>query len=265
MKNLRRKIAGSIVSIGALVALIALSITSYGWFTNNKKLEAEGLSIQVINREESEFVFDFSMYKHNPDDYENPYSGEEIEKIGGLYQFKMNSYDSIFDNLNTCGVVVKANVTQFDNKIFDGTESFSITFVRDESKDGSDPTKFSAFSSSLISIEATTTKPAGLSDSETDANKIYGDVTHMYLENAFESKTFAKLSTHTKENVKFEFGPDASRAGKTSFVIYLYITYDLNLVTQYQFEHYTEFDPLAETITVPSDIKEIRAEVMPKI
>lgn len=259
--NIKGKIGITLGSIAALSTMIVLCLTSYGWFTNNARLNASGMSVDVDYNTKEELLFNFDLYKHDIDDYQHPTSGYMIEKEeDGTYKAKMNSYDSIFDNLAQCGIVMRARITRLKDAQFTGTESFTVTFARDASQDG-DGNIFSARTSSVVEIEATENKPAGLADDETDDSKVYSEVSNMFLNNSYTVKTFADISTHTKTNVSFTFGPDASRAGKTSFVMYFYITYNMPLVTLYQNEHYTEINPLAETIQVESDIDKFMVHI----
>lgn len=259
--KIKGKIGITLGSIAALTTMIILCVSSYGWFSFNTRVGTTGNSITADNNTKEELVFNFDLYKHDIDDYQHPFSGYMIDKDeDGTYKLKMNSYDSIFDNLAQCGIVMRARITRLKDAAFTGNESFTVTFVRDASQDG-DGSIFSARTSSVVEIESTLNKPTGLADDESDDNKVYGEVSQMFLNNSYSIKTFADISTHTKQNVSFTFGPDASRAGKNSFVMYFYITYNMPLVTLYQNEHYTEIDPLADTIEVDSDIDKFMVHV----
>ena len=259
--KIRAKIGITVSSIAAVTTMIVLCLTSYGWFTHNSHLSTTGQSITADSKTKEELVFNFDLYKHDINDYQHPYSGYMIEKDeDGTYKAKMNSYDSIFDNLAQCGIVMRARINRLEDAAFTGNESFTVKFERNASLDG-DGSIFSPYTSSVVQIESTLNKPTGLADDESDEDKVYGEVTQMFLNNNYETKTFANISNHTKKDVEFTFGPDSSRAGKTSFIIYFYITYNMPLVTLYQSEHYTEIDPLADTIEVDSDIDKFTIHV----
>lgn len=259
-KSSKRKIISAIGGLVVCSTMIVFALSSYAWFSENKDVGASGIEIMVDTRYEEELIFNFDLFKHDITDYDDLESGYLVEKDieSGNYNLKMNSYDSIFDNLAQCGVVVKAYITRIGMKPFTGDETFDVEFARDREKDGNG-TIFSSYSSSLIEIHSMSTKPNDLADDCENADEIYRKATRMFLnDNSHEVKQFADIATHKKEDIKFIIEPDASRKDKTMFVRYFYITYNMELVSLYQSEHYTEIDPVAETIEVSSDISQFR-------
>lgn len=236
-----------------LVLIFSLTITSsIAWLTSNRKTDSNelGMGLEV---DDTSAVYKAYMYNHETESGTDKLPGSETGEELNISNLSLNQYDTIFSVKNKyTPAFAQIHITSKESMPRSGT--VHLTISRTSAETTSDA--LSLVASNIIRFTAFIDS-SGNDAQITDANELYNYINtddrfaeaDIYTGNVRDSKTFVTLSGNvgnrtytTAETVTLSVDYSATdwhidSYGKDALNVYLYITYDKELVTCYREEN----------------------------
>lgn len=259
LKSLKAKLVSTCVTIGFIATLIGLSVSSYAWFSANKRPTATGMEMKV--EVDTNLVdINFKLYKY---DFDKKEGVEYIEGREG-FNLQLNDFDNFIRerNVNNNNIIrfnvslpnasssegkrkIKVSATSLESVIgnnFDGgfTDGVARTYIDEEgykyhnaSKDKdyicnsiSNIIYFKGFAYSYVLDGETYKVDNNITIDESTPATIYRDATNEFVKRAEE---FSFINGSIKDN-QLEFNLEEVNAKASSVVFYVEYNYKVDLI-----------------------------------